>query len=188
MIINDYIADRSRRAILPSRRGVGKRAGGGEENMEERNVSGTEGQDKADMETLQLFYAALMVDSAAVFEKLDATERVAEWKAAGQAAAASGQLARLGITTPASLFTRFMEVFGCARWAIEEEDGGTTIATARSCLACGIAKRRGAGKPCELYCINPFRALLAAMTPAARLEVDETLWDGTRCLFRVLRK
>lgn len=156
--------------------------------MEERNESCAEGREKADRETLQLFYAALMVDSAALFEKLGATERVAEWKAAGQAVAAAGQLARLGITTPASLFARFMEVFGCARWTIQEEDGGATTAVARSCLACGIAKRRGEGKPCELYCINPFSALVAALAPAARLVVDETLWNGTRCLFRVLRE
>jgi hypothetical protein len=142
-------------------------------------------EDDVRLRTLQLFYAALMVDSAINFERLGATEKVAGWKAPEQAAAAVAQLAQLGVSDAASLFGRFSELFGCARWEMARDVTGTVEATTTTCLACAIAKRRGAGRPCDLYCINPFRGLAAALSPAHGLEVEETLWEGRRCRFRV---
>jgi hypothetical protein len=141
--------------------------------------------DQETLKTVQLFYAGLMVDAAANFEHFGLTEKVAAKKAREQAFAAPGQLAQLGVATPAELFRRFGAIFGCARWEITEEADGTVTAETASCLACAIAKKRGAGKPCDLYCVNPFRGLAGAMQPARALEVTETLWDGERCRFRV---
>jgi hypothetical protein len=138
-----------------------------------------------DTKTLQLIYAALMVDAASNFEHFGVIEQVAEKKAREQILAAPSQIAQLGITTPRQLFERFSTVFGCARWTVVEEYGGATVAETAGCLACTIAKKRGSGKPCELYCINPFRALAGALSPAKNLEVVETLWDGARCRFRL---
>jgi hypothetical protein len=135
--------------------------------------------------TLQLFYAALMVDAAANFEHFGVEARVAEKKAREQALAAPGQLAQLGITGPRGLFETFSAIFGCAQWTVSEEPGGGAAAETRGCLACAIAKKRGSGRPCGLYCIGPFTALAAAMTPSRTLTVDETLWEGERCLFRL---
>jgi hypothetical protein len=135
--------------------------------------------------TLQLFYAGLMVDAAANFEHFGVKKLVEEKKAREQAAAAPAQLSQLGIRSPRELFSRFAEIFGCARWELAELDGGAVEAQTRSCLACAIAKKRAGGKPCELYCINPFRGLAAALEPARTLEVQETLWEGERCRFRL---
>jgi hypothetical protein len=136
--------------------------------------------------TLQLFYAGLMVDAAANFEHFGVVEQVREKKAREQAVAAPAQLAQLGIRSPRELFERFTGIFGCARWELAELEGGAVQAETPSCLACAIAKKRGGGKPCELYCINPFRGLARALDPARELEVEETLWEGgQRCLFRL---
>jgi hypothetical protein len=136
------------------------------------------------LKNLQLFYAALMVDSALQYERLGATAEIARLKTAEQAAAAPKQLAGLGVNDAPGLFTRFSEVFGCADWKVRTE-GPRTLAVTTSCLACAIAKRRGGGRPCDLYCINPFRGLAAALSPAGHLSVEETLWEGSSCRFVV---
>jgi hypothetical protein len=150
--------------------------------MDERN----------ELKTLQLFYAGLMVDSAVNFERFGVLPQVTEKKAREQALAAPAQLDQLGIRAPRQLFERFGAIFGCARWELSELEDGTLSAETRSCLACAMAKKRSAaqsggagGRPCELYCINPFRGLAAALNPARRLEVEETLWEGERCRFRL---
>src|SRR3972149_2405014 len=135
--------------------------------------------------TLQLFYPGLMVDAAANFEHFGVVEQVRQKKAREQAVAAPAQLAQLGIRSPRELFERFTGIFGCARWELAELDAGAVQAETRSCLACAIAKKRGGGKPCELYCINPFRGLAQALNPARELTVEETLWEGGRCLVRL---
>jgi hypothetical protein len=139
----------------------------------------------SEMKTLQLFYAGLMVDAAANFEHFGVSQQVQQKKAREQAAAAPAQLAQLGIRSPRELFERFAAIFGCARWELRELDGGAVEAETASCLACAIARKRGGGKPCELYCINPFRGLAQALSPARDLEVEETLWEGGRCRFHL---
>ena len=138
-----------------------------------------------DLKTLQLFYAGLMADAAANFEHFGVLPQVREKKAREQEAAAPGQLSQLGIRTARELFERFGAIFGCARWEVAESEDGSLAAETRTCLACAIAKKRGGAKPCELYCLNPFRALAAALQPARRLQVEETLWEGGRCRFRL---
>ncbi len=141
--------------------------------------------DTSDVRTLQLFYAGLMADAAANFEHFGVLEQVREKKAREQEAAAPAQLSQLGIRSPRELFERFGSIFGCARWELTEQEGGALSAETRTCLACAIARKRGGVKPCELYCINPFRALAAALQPARSLQVQETLWEGGRCRFRL---
>jgi hypothetical protein len=139
----------------------------------------------SDLRTLQLFYAGLMADAAANFEHFGVLEQVREKKAREQEAAAPAQLNQLGIRSPRELFERFGAIFGCARWELSEQEAGALSAETRTCLACAIARKRGGAKPCELYCINPFRALAAALQPARSLQVEETLWEGHRCRFRL---
>ena len=141
--------------------------------------------EQSDTRTLQLFYAGLMVDAASNFERFGVLPQVQEKKAREQAAAAPAQLSQLGIRSPKELFERFGAIFGCAHWELGELDGGAVVAETKTCLACAIAKKRGGGRPCELYCINPFRGLAGAMSPSRDLEVEETLWEGERCRFRL---
>jgi hypothetical protein len=129
-----------------------------------------------------------MVDAAANFEHFGVTEQVTAKKAREQAIAAPGQMKQLGIVGPAELFTKLGELFGCARWVVSETPGGGVEAQTATCLACAIAKRRGGGRPCDLYCINPFKGFAAALSPQHELTVHETLWDGGRCRFQVLPK
>jgi hypothetical protein len=150
-----------------------------------REAQGGDMNEQNETRTLQLFYAGLMVDAAANFEHFGVAREVREKKAREQAVAAPAQLAQLGIRTPRELFERFSGIFGCARWELAEGENGALEAQTRSCLACAIAKKRGGGKPCELYCINPFRGLAQALDPARELKVEETLWEGGRCLFRL---
>ncbi len=145
--------------------------------MPETNDSG--------LRTLQLFYAGLMVDAAANFEHFGLLEAVREKKAREQALAAPAQLAQLGIRAPRELFERFAAIFGCAAWAVSETGDGGVLAETRTCLACAIARKRGAGRPCDLYCINPFRGLAAALQPSRTLQVEQTLWEGENCRFRL---
>jgi hypothetical protein len=138
-----------------------------------------------DVRTLQLFYAGLMVDAASTYESFRISDEVAARKMREQALAAPAQLAQLGIRTPAELFARFMAIFGCTKWEVTEDADGAVSAECGSCLACAIAKRRGSGKPCDLFCINPFKGMAQAMQPARALRVDETLWEGKRCRFQM---
>jgi hypothetical protein len=134
---------------------------------------------------LQLFYAALMVDAAANFEQYAVVNQVEVKKMREQALAAPGQLAQLGITIPRELFEKFTRIFGCAQWKVDEAPDGSVSAETLGCLACAIAKKRGGGRPCGLYCINPLRALAGALPVPRKLAVEETLWEGSRCRFHV---
>ncbi len=150
-----------------------------------RGDSFTGMNEQSELRTLQLFYAGLMVDAAANFEHFGLLPQVQEKKAREQAAAAPAQLSQLGIRSPRELFERFSAIFGCARWELAELDGGAVAAETKTCLACAIARKRGGGRPCELYCINPFRGLARVMSPSRELQVEETLWEGERCRFRL---
>lgn len=137
------------------------------------------------LKTLQLFYAGLLVDAVANFDHVGALETVTAKKETEQVLAAPGQLKQMGITTPADLFRVSGAVFGCAPWTVKDDGKGNTLAEAKSCLACAVAKKRGSPAPCRMYCINPFKALAGAMTPSRGIEVLETLWEGKACVFRV---
>jgi hypothetical protein len=140
-------------------------------------------QDK--LRLVRLFYAALMVDSAANYERFGIEGAVGERKSAEQGAAARGQMTQLGIRAAGDIFTVLSEIFGCAAWVVEESEAGARGVT-ETCLACAVAKKRGEGRPCSLYCINPFEAYVGALDSPARLVVEETLWEGNRCVFSVI--
>jgi hypothetical protein len=141
--------------------------------------------DQDRMKTLQLFYAGMLVDAAANFEHFGVLQQVKEKKAREQALAAPAQLTQLGIHAPRELFERFAAIFGCARWEVRDLEDGAMVAETQSCLASAIARKRGGGRPCELYCINPFRGLAQALSPSRALQVEETLWEGAHCRFRL---
>lgn len=136
------------------------------------------------LKTLQLFYAGALVDAVRQYESHGILKAVTEAKRREQEAAAPGQLQRLGITTPEALFGTFSAIFGCAEWTTAH-DGPVFRATARSCLACSIAKKLGAPSPCSISCVNPFTGLSKALPEPRKLEVKQTLWDGGACVFEL---
>ena len=133
-----------------------------------------------DLKTLQLFYAGALVDAVYSYGRNNVLEKVTEEKKVRQEMAAAGQLKHLEIEKPQQLYRRFTEIFGCVPWAISE-DGEDITAESKSCMMCAIAKKQGAPKPCELFCINPFKAYAKEL--GYELEVKETLWEGERCVF-----
>jgi hypothetical protein len=136
--------------------------------------------------TLQLFYASVLADSVNHYNQAGILDMVTEKKAAQQEITAAPQLKQLGIESPEQLFDYYSRVFGCIRWQVAEENGAVT-ATGNHCLLCSIAKKMQTAQPCHIYCINPIRAMLKSMDPSFRLSVEETLWEGSRCVFRSTR-
>lgn len=131
---------------------------------------------------LKLFYASALADAAYHYGKHGIMDAVTEEKKARQAAAAEMQLKQLGIDTLETLYEKFSNVFGCASWSYNEfEDGKSSEATTTGCMLCTIAKKQGAAKPCDAFCINPFTAF--AEKVGYKLEVKSTLWEGAECRF-----
>ena len=137
-----------------------------------------------DIKTLQLFYAGALADSVKHYHDAGILEVVTEKKAKLQAMTAAPQLKQLGINNPEELFNYFSRVFGCIQWEFDNSASSPT-ATGKHCLLCSIAKKMNTAMPCDVYCINPFRAFLNAMNPSHKLEVKETLWEGEKCVFNV---
>ena len=139
-----------------------------------------------ELKTLQLFYASALADSVYHYNKSGILNLVTEEKRKTQALTSGSQLKQLGISTPEELFEFFSKVFGCIEWNYQESDG-ELIASGKHCLLCGLAKKMQTAQPCYIYCINPFREMLNAMTPSYKLSVDETLWDGEKCVFKLTK-
>lgn len=138
------------------------------------------------LKTLQLFYASVMADSVYHYHESGILNLVTEEKRKRQALTAATQLKQLGISTPEELFRFFSNVFGCIQWEYignEQE----AIAKGSHCLLCSLARKMQTAQPCHIYCINPFREMLMSMEPSHKLTVDETLWNGEKCLFRVTK-
>lgn len=136
------------------------------------------------LKTLQLMYAGVLVDAVRQYGSFGILEEVTEKKRIEQELAARDQVSRLGIRTPEDLFTVLPEIFGCAAWN-PDASGPVFRVETRSCLMCALAKRLGAPAPCSIYCINPSRALAAALPVPHSLTVKSTLWEGSSCVFEL---
>lgn len=137
-----------------------------------------------DLKTLQLFYASALADSVYHYNNAGILSLVTEKKAGQQALTAASQLKQLNINTPEQLFELFSRIFGCIKWDIKTTSNGV-IATGKHCILCSLAKKMQTAQPCFIYCINPLKAMLNAMEPSYKLEVEHTLWDGNYCEFKV---
>ncbi len=91
---------------------------------------------------------------------------------------------RFGITKPEEVFIRLSEIFNCASWEIISEPGGFS-AEAKACKLCGFAKKIGAQKPCNLYCLDPMEGMVKGLDNNLNFIVQETLWDGQKCKVEV---
>jgi len=129
---------------------------------------------------LQLFYAAALSDAAYHYGRHRVFDKVTQEKKEQQVFSAKRQLSQLGIEGLTDVYKRFSQIFGCALWSIEEKNGVIT-ASSNSCLLCALARKQGSPQPCRPFCINPFTAYAAEF--GYELDVQETLWDGERCLF-----
>ena len=134
------------------------------------------------LKILQLFYAGVLVDALSVYETFGITEQVTIRKQEQQHRTAKTQLQQLIVGTPEELFEKISQVFGCDNWKVESTAMGLE-ATGKGCLLCMIAKNLWTVQPCDIYCIQPLKALNAALDPGWKLSVTETLWEGKQCQF-----
>ena len=130
--------------------------------------------------TLQLFYAGALSDAAYHYGKNGIMETVTREKKKHQEEAAPSQLRQLGIEDLPGLYSRFARIFGCADWRLSVE-ADCIRAETPVCMLCAIAKKQGSPRPCHPFCINPFSSYAEVF--GYELDVQETLWEGTRCLF-----
>jgi hypothetical protein len=138
-----------------------------------------------DLKTLQLFYASALADSVYHYNNAGILSLVTEKKAGQQALTAASQLKQLKISTPEQLFELFSRTFGCIKWDVKTSSD-KVLASGNHCLLCSLAKKMQTAQPCFIYCINPLKAMLKAMEPSYKLEVEHTLWDSNYCEFKVL--
>lgn len=138
------------------------------------------------LKILQLFYAGVLADSIRNYSEAGILDNVESKKEKEQKLAAKGQLAQLKISTPTQLFDTFSEIFGCISWDVEEKSEKVT-ARGNFCMLCAIAKKMGIAKPCKMYCINPFNALIEGLDNGYQLRVRSTLWESDKCEFEVIR-
>jgi len=138
-----------------------------------------------DLKMLQLVYAGALAEAAYFYEREGIIEKVNAEKKSLQDRAAPGQITHWGITSLEETYKFLERLFGCARWKVFQEDhegkDPQLVAETESCTLCGIAKKRGSGKPCELYCINPLTSY--ARHFGYELKVEKTLWEEDRCRF-----
>jgi hypothetical protein len=138
----------------------------------------------AQIKILQTTYAAQMADSVKRLGDAGALEATTAQKRVEQLATGAGRAAQMGICEPREVFTRLAELFGCADWTIEEAADGFA-ATASHCLVGALAKRMTAPSPCRIGCLDPMEGMVLGLVPTARFEVEDTLFDGTRCRVKV---
>ena len=137
------------------------------------------------LKALQMYYAAALADSVLRYGNAGVLNRVAEQKRAEQMKTGAVLAERFGVREPKQAFTKIQEIYGCANWVCEDAaDGFNAVCT--NCTLCAISKKMGAYSPCQVHCLSPIEAMLKGVAPGAEFYADETLWDGAKCLVRVV--
>ncbi len=134
------------------------------------------------IKTLQLYYSAALIDALKQYERNDILEKVTLEKKESQKISAKVQLNHLQIKNIEELYNTFNKIFGCANWEISQKNDEEISFKTSSCLLCALAKKQGAPMPCDMFCINPFKAF--ANEFGFNLEVNETLWFQNQCVFK----
>ena len=134
---------------------------------------------------LQMVYAGALADTVLQFNKEGVLENVIRRKRQEQINTGKMRAAQFAITKPEDVFLKLYEIFGCSNWEIISDNNGGITAQANSCMLCAIAKKIGAPSPCYLYCLNPMEGIVKALNSDVVYTVEETLWEGSRCIVKV---
>lgn len=135
------------------------------------------------LEIMQNTYAASVAEIVNTYNKLKVLDYVVNARKQRQPQSAPLINAQLGIKTAEDVFTHMTEVFGCANWTVEKTTDGL-IATASLCKLCGFAKKMGGANPCNGWCLDPMKAMAAAIDHKICEDdfiVESTLFDGPCC-------
>ncbi|MFC2063282.1 hypothetical protein ACFLS8_05005 [Chloroflexota bacterium] len=133
---------------------------------------------------LQLTYAGVLADAVLRMGREGVLEKVTREKKQEQMLRGKKNAEQFGITQPEEVFLKLSEIFNCASWEIMSEPGGFS-AQANACKLCGFAKKFGAQKPCNLYCLDPMEGMVKGLNDKLDFTVRETLWDEQKCKITV---
>jgi len=136
------------------------------------------------VQVLQMAYAGALADAVLQMGKEGVLETVTARKRQEQLSTGKMRAAQFGITKPEEAFLKLYEIFGCSNWNITADPKGFTARTS-TCMLCAMAKKIGAPSPCNLYCLNPMEGIVKGINTDSDYKVEETLWDGTKCIVRV---
>jgi hypothetical protein len=137
---------------------------------------------------LQTIYAAALADSVRMLGKEGVLESVTRQKRAEQMSAGKMRAAQMGITNAEDVFIKLSDLMGCADWTITPDgDGKGFTATASRCMLCAMAKKMGTQSPCHVYCLDPMEGMVKGLCESAQFEVNNTLFDGSKCSVAVLK-
>ncbi|MFW6016126.1 MAG: hypothetical protein ACOCRK_06780 [bacterium] len=140
--------------------------------------------DKTKLQLLQNIYAGVLAESTLYYDKADILKKVEEEKKKMQFAMAERQNTLLNNKEAKDIFNNLSEIFGCAKWEVNKEDN-KIIAIANSCKLCSISKSIGSGCPCNLYCLNPIKAMAKGLNNNIEFDVKETKWQGDKCYIEI---
>ncbi|NCC64319.1 MAG: hypothetical protein EOM15_06660 [Spirochaetia bacterium] len=133
---------------------------------------------------LQNVYAASIAEAVNRYQHFGQLDAVVADKKARQVYTAPYMNEQLTITSVEEVFDRLKEVFGCANWEVESQEG-TYKATATSCKLCALAKKMGGASPCSGWCIDPMAAMIMALAEKqgkkAVVAAQSTLMDSASC-------
>ena len=138
------------------------------------------------LQILQLTYAGALADAVLQMGREGVLEKVTQQKKKEQLLTGKVKAEQFGITQPEEVFQRLSEIFNCASWEILSEAGGF-IAETKPCRLCGFAKKIGAQKPCNLYCLDPIEGMVKGLNDSSNFIIRETLWDGQKCKIEVVK-
>ena len=136
------------------------------------------------IQILQLTYAGVLADAVLQMGREGVLEKVTQQKKKEQMLTGKMKAENFGITQPEEVLLRFSEIFNCAKWEIISEPGGFS-AEAKACILCGLAKKIGAQKPCNIYCLDPMEGMVKGLDANLNITVHDTLWDGQKCKVEV---
>ena len=136
------------------------------------------------IQILQLTYAGVLADAVLQMGREGVLEKVTQQKKKEQMLTGKMKAEQFGITQPEEVFLRLSEIFNCAKWEIISEPGGFS-AEAKACTLCGLAKKIGAQRPCNLYCLDPMEGMVKGLNDNLSFIERETLWDGKKCKVEV---
>ncbi|MFL0198716.1 hypothetical protein ACJDU8_24640 [Clostridium sp. WILCCON 0269] len=133
---------------------------------------------------LENFYVAILADSVYRYTKEGILARIVEEKRKEQMKCGSKLVENMEVTSIEDVFMNFNEIFNCAKWEIIKEKD-CFIAANKVCKLYGLCKKNGAGKPCDIYCLNPLESMIKGLNHAYGFTVKETLWDETKCEIQI---
>jgi hypothetical protein len=135
---------------------------------------------------LRGMYAGALADAATQMERAGVLEQVTARKRQEQMATGAARARQMGITDPSQVPVVLSDLFRCADWKTAPTEAGF-VAETRTCMLCGIAKKMGGARPCEMYCLHPMEGMIRGIDPSLRVTTTETLWDGQMCRLEARR-